>query len=276
MGMGNAENRVYTSEDMYKKLYDKSIISDLRIKYEDKEKIIFGVKRSHFKITIPKQVNPEIAYLAGIIAGDGNFYCCRFDDRIYPRIRLRITSGDIAQLDMLNESFIKTFGAGGRIHKHRGKNCYDLHNNHRLIWLYFRNILGLDKRKLIVPEQIANPELFRFFLAGFFDTDGYCSKGAFGTMIGAKNLPFLCQLVSYSAEFYSLRFSPVKVNILVTKDKTFKRAYTRLTKYDSEKFRQIIPIRKKKYGPTQDRTGDLRCSSNLMDFLMKLFSIKFL
>ncbi len=53
-----------TSKEMYKKLYDKDIISDLRIKEEDEEKIIFGVKRSKYRIKIPKQVTPEIAYLA--------------------------------------------------------------------------------------------------------------------------------------------------------------------------------------------------------------------
>ena len=250
--MAESNNDPLTTKELYEKIYDKNIISDLRIKYEDKECVIFGVKRSHYKIKISKQVTPDIAYLAGIIAGDGNFSCCKFNNRIYPRIRLRITGGDITHLVLLNDIFIKNFGAGGNIHRRKGKNCYDLHNNHRVIWLYFRNVLGLDKRKLKVPEQIANEELFRFFLAGFFDTDGYCSRGIFGTMMSAKSSRFLCQMTSLAAKFYLFNFSPVKINILHVKDKTFERAYTALKKRDSKRFLELIPLRNKKYGPARN------------------------
>ena len=237
--------------ELYYKLYDKDIISDLRIKHEDEERIVFGVKRSHFRITIPKQVTPEIAYLAGAIAGDGSFYLSHFSNRIYPRIRLRITSGDREYLEFLNGLFISNFGAGGRI-VDRKRKCWDLHNNHRVIWLYFRKVLGLDKKKLRVPEQTANAQLFRFFLAGFFDTDGYCSNGTFGTMLCGRSETFLRQLSEYSLRFYSFEFSKVRLNTLVRGDKTFLRAYMTLKKRDGDRFRKLIPLRKKKYGPARN------------------------
>lgn len=253
-------------QSIYDRLYDEEIVSDLRIKAEDGEKVVFGVKRSKFLVTIRKKVTPEIAYLAGAIAGDGCLHFTWPEDRKYPRIRISITGSDTSYLSFLNLLFSQSFGAGGQIHREkRKKNCYVLLVNHRVIWLYFRKILGLDKKRLCVPEQLANPTLFVFFLAGFFDTDGYLSQGAFGTMMGGKSLNFLNQVRDYTAKFYSIEFAPVKVNILTVKNKIFKRAYTRLTKSESKKFAGIVPLRNRKYGPTQIRTGDLRCSEDSLE-----------
>ena len=131
-------NLTLNSKDLIERIYDKTIISDLRVRDETSGEIIIGVKRSKYNIRIPKKMNTQIAYIAGIISGDGNFYKCKFKTRDYPRIKLRITSGDIAKLDMINKSFEETFRVGGQIRQHKGKNCYDLNINHKVIWLYFR------------------------------------------------------------------------------------------------------------------------------------------
>ena len=243
-----------STKEIYDKIYDRTILSDLRIKHDDEEKVIFSVKRSHYLITVPKKVTPDIAYLAGAIAGDGCFYFCRFNswnhpNRVYPRVRLTVTGSDESYLECLNDLLAKSFGACGHVHREtRKRNCFVLLYNHRIVWLYFRNILKLDKRKLLVPDEVANKDLFRFFLAGFFDTDGYESKGCFGSMIGAKNLLFLQQLVAYSAKFYGLNFREVKVNALIRPERIFYRAYTVLKKSENEKFRTVIPLRNRKYG----------------------------
>lgn len=245
---------------IFNKLNDPVIISDLRIKHEDNNSIVFGVKRSHFRIRIPKHATPEIAYLAGAIAGDGSFYLSSFKDSKYPRVRLVITSGDASYLDLLNRMFVQVFGAGGRIRKDtRKRSCYDLLVNHRVIWLYFKKVLELDKKKLVVPKQVANQALFRFFMAGFFDTDGYISRGIFGTMMGGRSLRFLHCFIFLAHKFYSLKFSPVRTNTLSTKTGLFKRIYTRLRKSESGRFVRLIPLKNKKYGPAQIRTGDIRC-----------------
>lgn len=246
--------------DIYNTLNDNKIISDLRIKYADVKTIVFGVKRSKYTVKIQTRPTPEIAYLAGAIAGDGCFYFCKSRGSVYPRVRLAITGGDKQYLSLLNAMFRQTFGVGGQIHQDTRKlSCYNLFVNHRVVWLYFRNILKLDKKKLIVPKDIANQELFRFFLAGFFDTDGYVSRGVFGTMIGNKNNEFLRQLVDLSGKLYSLKFSPVKTNVLLRDGKQFERAYTRLKKCDSERFLDLIPLKNEKYGPDRIRTCDIRC-----------------
>lgn len=260
MGKRRNSKNFDASAAIFSRLNDATVISDLRIKHEDECEIVFGVKRSKYLIRIPKQITPEIAYLAGAIAGDGCLYLCKFKNRIYPRVRVAITGGDKSYLDLLNSIFTQTFGAGGHIHKDtRKQSCYNLLINHRIIWLYFKNILDLDKKRLAVPESVANRLLFRFFLAGFFDTDGYASRGIFGTMMGGKNSDFLRQFVSLSARLYSLEFSPVKANLLVTNHETFKRVYTRLKKSESAKFVSIVPLRNKKYGLAQIRTGGFRC-----------------
>lgn len=252
---------MFTGSELHAKLYDKNVISDLRMKAEDVENVVFRVKRSHHLIKIPKIMNFEIAYLAGAIAGDGCFYYYKPKDRVFPKIKLVITSGDEKYLRLLNTIFIRNFGVGGRIRKEPEKQkCYDLFINHKLIWLYFRNVLGLDKRNLKVPSELANTHLFNFFLAGFFDTDGYCdSRGVFGVMVSGKSLSFLRQIVKYSHKFYDLTFVNPQVNVLVVRNKIFKRAYTRLKKDHTTKFISLVPLLNNKYGPVRDRTAGLRC-----------------
>ena|GEM_PF-1124806 len=252
---------MFDGKELYAKLNDKNIISDLKIRYEDDEKVIFGVRRSQYKITIPKKVTPEITYLAGAIAGDGCFYYYQNPKKNYPNIRLAITGSEDTYLKLLNELFIKSFSVGGYIHKEKNKqSCYNLLVNHRIIWLYFRRVLELNKKKLNIPKEIINQKLFRFFLAGFFDTDGYFSnRGIFGTMISSRNQLFLNQLTGYSKELYNFEFSPVRINILKRNEKEFKRAYTRLKKKDSSRFISIVPLINKKY--EWARAGSNRGSS---------------
>lgn len=252
---------MFSTEELLDRLYDTEKLSDLRIKEESWGWVLFGVKRSSYKIKVPTAVIPEISYLAGAIAGDGSFYYHRSKDRAFPRIKLVITSGDVGYLQLLNSMFIGNFSAGGKIRKEpRRQSCYNLYINHRVIWLYFRNVLKLDKRRLEVPREITNANTFRFFLAGLFDTDGYCdNRGIFGIMLGGKNLSFLKQIVKYSRKFYDLEFSTPRVNVLKAKNKEFRRAYIRLKKSHSEKFASIIPLLNEKYGPVRDRTADLRC-----------------
>ena len=66
-------------------------------------------------------------------------------------------------------------------------------------------------------------------------------------MMSAKNTEFLVQITSLANKFYSFNFSPVKINVLHVKDKTFKRAYTTLTKKQTSRFLELIPLRNKKY-----------------------------
>ena len=245
---------------IFNAIFDKKVISDLRVKFEDAKTIVFGVKRSAYRTYLPKFVSPTIAYLSGAISGDGCFHYHLSQKRNYPYVRLSITSGDKEYLKLLNQFFIKSFAVGGMIHRdERKKSCYSLYVNHRVLWLYFKNYLGLDKKRLSVPKQMANRELFRFFLAGFFDTDGYYSRKAFGTMMSAKNASFLQQIREYSKKFYSYNFSPVGINHLLTKGKIFKRAYTRLSTADSKRFYQEVPLQNQKYGLARDRTANLRC-----------------
>ena len=235
--------------ELYSKLYDKNIISDLRIKDETADNIYFGVKRSKYVVNIPKSPTTEIAYLAGAIAGDGCFHIINSKDRNFPRVKITITSGDKTYLNLLNSMFIRNFDVGGKIFRDKRKNsCYDLHINHRVIWLYFRNVLGLNKSSLSVPSEFTNPTLFRFFLAGFFDTDGYLNnRGIFGVMMSGKNSGFLSQLTIYSKDFYGLDFSPVKTTTLKVNPREFERSYTRLRKNHTQKFLSIVPLLNKKY-----------------------------
>lgn len=256
---------------IHKTLYDKRIISDLRIHIEEDAGYFFRVKRSKYLIFIPKKVTPEIAYLSGAIAGDGCFHKTESKDRRYPRVRIAITGGDIDYLKALDKIFQDSFGVGGIIYKDkRKKSCYNLHINHRVIWLYFKRVLRLDKEVLSVPPKTANKELFRHFLAGFFDTDGYRSNGIFGTMMSSRNLGFLEELRQYSQEFYEFEFSKVRTNNLRQGGRVFGRAYMTLRKKEGARFASVVPLRNRKYGPTQDRTGDLRCFLSVGNYSIQM------
>lgn len=254
-----------SSKYLYEKLYDKEIIHDLRVVWEDSREFIFSVPKSRYKIRIPKTCNSEIAYLAGVIAGDGCFNYSKRENLSFPYVRISISSGDQAHLKEINKLFIDVFGVKGVSRKDKRKrNCHYLFVNHRLLFTYFRNYLGLDKRSLKVPELLKNKDLFKYFLAGFFDTDGYCSKRRFGLMLAGKQLDFLKELKTYAELFYSIYFSTPKLNDLQRQGKIFKRAYMTLPTEYFDVFRGSIPLLHSKYEWAREESnlGSLVSSRN--------------
>lgn len=235
------------TSELYQKLYSADIISDLRIIGEDKDSVLFAVKRSKYKTRIPRTFTPNIAYLAGVIAGDG--LLCKTTRPIvrYPRVRIAIYNNSLNYLNNINDLFINEFGVGGKIYPQKDSNCFILYLFQRVVWLYFRNFFVLDKKALKVPTQFANEELFKFFLAGVFDTDGYCTKRAFRIMLGGASLHFLNELRDFSSVFYNLNFSKISTNILTVGDKKFTRISMGLSVNYFDDFVNKIPLRHERW-----------------------------
>lgn len=238
------------------RLFDPRLVAELRVVGETDEYIVFKMKRSRYWVRIPKKCTENIAYLAGVIAGDGNFAVSDRKTANYPRMRIRIYNASIPFLNLVLEKFRLEFHVDGKLHGREGVNCYELAVDNKITYLYFSRFLGLDKKHLTVPEDLRNPPLFRHFLAGFFDTDGYKTE-SFGSMIGGRNMDFLKELRHLTNEFYDLHFSEVRDGMLVQNGKTYHRCWMRLRKADIGNFHKAVPLQHEKYGPGRNRTGNL-------------------
>ena len=227
-------------------IINRKIVSNITIFRNDK-KTFAKMKRSKYIINLPR-INQDIAYLSGVINGDGNIYLCRRKKIKYPRTKIKIFNNSKKYLNKINELFNKNFNLKGKITKKKDKNCYILTINNKIIWLYFVNFIGLplNKIKLKVPKIFLKRKLFKYYLAGLFDTDGYFSK-TFGIMLSGRNLHFLEELNEYSKKFHILTFSKPKINVLTKNNKIYLRTYMYLKKGDVERFKANIPLIHNKY-----------------------------
>jgi|SRR3989338_2816738 len=237
-------------------LYDKKILSDFRPQ-KTTNGFIIRVKRSKYLTFIPSRVNADIAYLSGTIAGDGSYKVSKRKNVKYPRAVITITNKSKSFLEDLNSRLVKNFRYEGKIYKYSGKNCYDLQISNRVIFLYFRRIIGLtkDNSKVKIPKSVSTKKLLKFFIAGIFDTDGYYSRDTFGIMMTGKNYYFLKQVKKQTYQNYKLSFGKIGRNILHARDKVYERVIMRLKSDCRRQFLRTIPLRHEKYGPGRNRTG---------------------
>jgi hypothetical protein len=122
-------------------------------------------KRADIKIP---DVNEKVAYLAGVIAGDGNLNTCtREKGGFYYRVNIVGHKEDLERLiTIINEAF----NYKPKVFKDKRKtNCYFINIPVAAIYFYFIK-LGFPtgkKRNLHVPQIIAqNVELFRHYMLG--------------------------------------------------------------------------------------------------------------
>ena len=244
----------------FAKLFDSAIVSDFRPIYRGNQ-IFIRVKRSKYLTRVPQTFGNDLAYLAGVIIGDGNFSLSARKGCAYPRVALRITNQSLPLLKRLNFLFDKYFDYSGHIYKKRNRDYYDLQVNNRIVFLYFNRFLGFKKRKCVItvpPFVFKDPNLARYFLAGPFDTDGYFSRKSFGIMLKGDNYQFLEDIMKFAASI-GLYFGKITRSNLVVNDLTYSRVSTVLKRESVKRFWQLIPLMNEKYGPAEDRTPDLRC-----------------
>jgi hypothetical protein len=234
---------------MLNKILDYSIISpNIRIKREDKNYTHVIVKGSPQRIKIPKKLNKELIYLFGAIVGDGHLSLIYRKNEKYPVLKLGIYNNSKKYLEKLNIIFIKEFNQALRIYKKKGNNCFALETGNKLIWLFFHKHLNIKNKKinLQVPKEIRDKNLFKYFLAGLFDTDGYYSE-TFGIMLGGTHYELLDHIKELSQQYHGIKFLGPRMNILRTNGKTYKRCYMKTSTYSNHKFRKVIPLMHEKY-----------------------------
>src|SRR3989344_7048459 len=231
-----------------KNLFDNRLVSDFRTS-KNNGKILMWAKRSKYKIIMPTEVNEKLAYITGVIVGDGNITITERGITKYPRMTLIIFNASKSYLEFLNKEFYGVFGIGGKIMKKLDKECYKLTITKKLIILYFLKIMGLTagkKKVLKIPEAVKNKRLFKFFIAGLYDTDGYFSQ-TFGIMMSGSNYNFLKEITLLLERYYNISSRKLYFGNLITKTGLKTRAQTQIRARDVEKFIEIIPLKHSKY-----------------------------
>lgn len=234
--------------DIIKKLSDKKLATE--IKYAIKNgKLTCWLKRSTFKILIPLNVTPEISYLTGVIYGDGNVSIAQRKEIEFPRLRISLYNASIKYLRKINNMLYSIFRTHGKLTKKKDKNCYILSINNKLVCLYFLKIIGVKagkKNNLKVPNILKNKKLFRFFLAGLFDTDGFLTE-TFGIMMCGSNSKFLKEVIKLSKNYYDIEFRKFYSGIINANNILRTRCQIQLSRVSIPKFISLIPLKHEKY-----------------------------
>ena len=200
-------------------------------------------------------LNKEIAYLSGVIMGDGNLAFIERNDRIKPMVRLNIFNNSKSYLKLINNIFKKEFDLNLKLYKKKGDNCYILETYNRDICIFFSELLNIKNKKINmqVPLSVQNKKIFKYFLAGLFDTDGYYSD-TFGIMMGGTQLDFLSQIGELCTEHHGIKIRGPYKNTLRQNGKEYSRCYLKTSTYTNHIFWKEIPLVHEKYeksGPTR-------------------------
>lgn len=150
----------------------------------------FSVGKGGKAIKLPKNMVPNLAYLTGVISGDGHL----------ATNSVQVTSDSKSYLEkVLNPMFRRIFAVDGNIYIYKKRRAFELSVNSRVLVQFFNKVLGIpigNKRmKLKVPEIIlkSTKKNKAAFIAGFFDTDGYVSSHEM-IAFNQKNKKFLLEI----------------------------------------------------------------------------------
>lgn len=163
------------------------------------------------RVKIPN-IDNRLAYLAGVVAGDGNLNVCkRKVGGYYYRVNVVAPKEDVEYLSTL---IFELFNHKPCVVRDKRKtNCYLINIYSAAIYFYFVK-LGFPtgkKRNLHVPPPIArNPNLFKQYMLGLIDTDG----SVIGQRVQLKQREenFLKELVQLLEINLSIKSNPPKVN----------------------------------------------------------------
>ena len=135
------------------------------------------IKTRRSKVKIPK-INEDIAYLLGVIEGDGSLSITKRKKGGYHYL-FRIYSGEKKYLDYLQILLYNLFLIKGKINKDkRKKSLYYLLIQNATLFFYFAKLGSEIGRKKIgnLPNIIKSNKKYALnYLAGLVDTDGSIS-----------------------------------------------------------------------------------------------------
>ena len=237
---------------MFYHILDDSIVEPkFEILQDTKEFTRVKLKRSNQIVKIPKVISCQIAYLLGVVAGDGHLSVRQRKISRFPCTKLLIFNNSKDFILYLEIMLKKTFSMKSKVYKKSYNNCFVLEVNNKLVWLFFSKNLGIQNKKydLRVPNLVQNKELFKFFLAGIIDTDGYFDKSnkVYGLTLGGSHFNFLLQIQKLCMKFYEIKMIGPYKGIIKQNNKTYFRCELYTSAYFTKKFQEIIPLIKKKW-----------------------------
>ena len=197
----------------------------------------FVVKRSRHRLFIPP-VGEDLAYLLGIICGDG---CLRTPQprkcggaRFTAIIYMPNSINGRIQADHMCKLFEKNFGYTPNVAtlERPGKSWLEIRTNSVVIYAYLVSLglpIGKKYGKLKVPLVVHKKNLFRRFLCGLIDSDGHLTKSEL--VIVQKDRGFLDKVRRLSLKFLGIKFTPPKPNIKTVVGKVYTWYYMRSKDY---------------------------------------------
>ena len=257
------------ARSVVRKIYDRKLIYKLNYKIFGRH-ILFEMPRPRKETLIPLNSDENIAYLIGVIMGDGTVRVTRRKMTKYPRTNISIFNSSFSYLNRINSIMFHTFGCVGKIQKKRGVNCYILSINNKVICLFFLKVVGLKSGKKVnlkIPDYVKTKRLFKHFLAGLLDTDGFFTD-SFGIMLNGKNFDFLKEIMSITTNFYGIHFRKLYLGSIMVNGNLKIRCQVHISSRDTRKCMFTIPLKHDKFdklmGPPGVGPGSPPCKGGIL------------
>lgn len=166
-------------------------------------------------INLPFEINPDVAYLIGVIMGDGSIMTPIKRKKGGYYWKIQITSKKDYS-DVAYNLLWKIFGCKPSVFRDkRKKDCWYVYLHSKEVHNYFTNVIGIPAGKKAgnmpwLKNCCVTKEIFRHFLAGLIDTDGYIGKKYISLVQKDKN--FLEKMKSETADLLNINFTGPYVN----------------------------------------------------------------
>lgn len=197
----------------------KVVIID-KSKIEEMSEITFSngfytYKKSRYSIKLPDEITEDFAYFLGVIYGDGsvNTPIKRAEGGFYKKVIITCRKDFLNILLPLIE---RIFSFKPRVYKDkRKKDCYNVTMHSSVIYHFLTDVIGLGKGKkagnLIWLDNLELTRgIFRNFVTGLLDTDGYINKRY--ACIVQKDKIYLEKLKLKMNEILDLKFNGPYIN----------------------------------------------------------------
>ncbi len=167
-------------------------------------------------VRIPVMMDGKLAYLIGVIIGDG--YVSKAAKRkshgtgFYWKI---VITGPHDYLVRLQSLFVGIFGVhGGLVRDRRKRNSWQLRFANLILHRFFTRVIGLQQGRKTAHGSWTRFEMVRgfplYFIAGLMDSDGYVGKRYIG--IVQKRFRFLVRVKRFANETLRLNFRGPSIN----------------------------------------------------------------
>ena len=195
-----------------------------------------------YKPTLPKKWNSDLAYISGLLIGDGSMpktKSKRKNGKFQQRYHIYFMSEFKYFIDNIyNPIFLSLFSLKPwtEIKIRKGNKLYISRIESKEVYEFFQNLGFTTGRKARIATVPKMPKKYHpYFLAGLFDTDGGKKGSGFGLCTASKSLALFCidMFKRYNIPFHSC---PWKY-----KDHIYHQIYVK--KGDMQKVLKAFPIR---------------------------------